>query len=289
MFSHDSGRVDSGDSEGKTFGDCAVLYRTNVQSRSIIEAFERSGIPYEVSGEKQLAEYDFVRNVTVFLKTASGENVDLESAALLTKSFGVRKKDPAWKELLTKAGQVLQNNGLEPAIGTLAQWPGFQTLIEKEKETKDLFGRLMRIASLNNNLQSFVDYIQLQQSDDSLERRAEKVSLLTLHAAKGLEFPVVFIAGCEDGLVPLVREGKYFDPAEERRLFYVGMTRAKELLYLTSARRRTMYGKTNEARPSPFLADIKEELKTYEKAMKNKAAKKAESEQISFMGELFEG
>jgi superfamily I DNA/RNA helicase len=145
----------------------------------------------------------------------------------------------------------------------------------------------MRIATFHSNLQSLIDYILLQHSEDPADFRAERVSLLTLHASKGLEFPVVFITGCEDRLVPLVREGKKFDPAEERRLFYVGMTRAKHRLYLTRARRRTMYGKTADTRPSPFLADIGEELKTYEAAAAMKLRKAAESEQMDFLGELF--
>ena len=288
MFSHDSGRVDSGDSEGKTFGDCAVLYRTNVQSRSIMEAFERSGIPYEVSGEKQLAEYDFVGNVITFLLIASGKQVDADSEASLRKSLNIKKKDPSWPALIDETARALQNTGLESALILIAPWPGFRDMSDTKKETKGLFDRLVRIARLHDDLQAFTDYIQLQQSDDSLERRAEKVSLLTLHAAKGLEFPVVFIAGCEDGLVPLVREGKNFNPAEERRLFYVGMTRAKARLYLTGARRRTMYGKTHDARQSPFLLDIKEELKTCEKAMRKKAEKKAGSEQISMFDTLLQ-
>ena len=93
---------------------------------------------------------------------------------------------------------------------------------------------------------------------------AEKVTLLTLHAAKGLEFPVVFIVGCEKSLLPLDLEHMTGDKEEERRLLYVGMTRAKERLYLLSAKRRRLYGKTYENEPSPFLADIKEELKAYE-------------------------
>jgi DNA helicase-2/ATP-dependent DNA helicase PcrA len=88
------------------------------------------------------------------------------------------------------------------------------------------------------------------------------VSLLTLHAAKGLEFPVVFLVGCEDGLLPL-RFGGRLDPAqaaEERRLFFVGMTRARSRLYLSHARRRRWHGTVRDAAPSPFLADIEEAL-----------------------------
>jgi DNA helicase II / ATP-dependent DNA helicase PcrA len=290
MFSQDSGRVDYGDSGRKTFGDCAVLYRTNVQSRLIVEALDRSGIPFQVSGEKPLSEYDVVRNVITFLMKASGKQVDPDSDASLTKTLCAGKKDPAWHVLVDETEQVLKDAGVKAAIGRFAAWPGVQELLKKEKGTKELFERLMRIATLHNTLESFTDYIQLQQTEDLLEYQAEKVSLLTLHAAKGLEFPVVFIAGCEDGLVPLVREGKEFDPAEERRLFYVGMTRAKELLYLTGARRRTIYGKTIDTRPSPFISDIKEELKTYETALSKKPLKrKQDSEQLDLWGNCVRG
>jgi DNA helicase-2/ATP-dependent DNA helicase PcrA len=286
MFSHDSGRVESGESGEKTFGDFAVLYRTNAQSRLIVEAFERSSIPFQVSGEKPLSEYEVVRNVIAVLKIVSGGQVDPDEEATLKKSMHIRKNDQAWEGMITIAAQAFRTSGVKAALDTFITWPGFAELLNNEKGGKELLDRLLRIAGLNNSFQTFADYLQLQQGDDAIERRAEKVSLLTLHAAKGLEFPVVFIAGCEHGLVPLVREGKEYDPLEERRLFYVGMTRAKELLYLTGARRRTIYGKINEARPSPFLADIKEELKTYEKAMKKKTVKKAESEQMNIFDQL---
>ena len=286
MFSHDSGRVDGAESGEKTFGDCAVLYRTNAQSLAVVEAFERSGIPYQVSGDKQLADYEFVKDIVALLLLASGNEMEAESLKALKRSLGFEKK-AVWQDFVSGMSRELQDEGLETALNKLAQSPGIKDRIEKEKSSKDLFSRLLRIARLQVSLQFFVDYIQLQQSDDSLVPAAEKVSLLTLHAAKGLEFPVVFIAGCEQGLVPLLREGKEFDPAEERRLFYVGMTRAKELLYLIHARRRTLYGKTIDARPSPYLSDIEEELKTYEKAAAMKVKKVAECEQTDFMGELF--
>ena len=91
--------------------------------------------------------------------------------------------------------------------------------------------------------------------------RADRISLLTLHAAKGLEFEAVFIAGCEDGLLPL--EWSRRDPAnleEERRLFYVGVTRAKSNLVLTRAKKRLWRGKVRERSPSPYLADVEERL-----------------------------
>src|SRR3989338_8689565 len=110
----------------------------------------------------------------------------------------------------------------------------------------------------------------LRAAEETLDYNVEKVSLLTLHAAKGLEFPVVFIAGCEEHLLPLDAAGTTGDGEEERRLFYVGMTRAKEFLYLTRAERRQLFGKGMFNGPSPFLADIKEDLKAYEAGRRKK-------------------
>ena len=99
---------------------------------------------------------------------------------------------------------------------------------------------------------------------DQLIEKSESVHFLTLHGSKGLEFSVVFIIGCEEGLLPLQLDGFFCDMEEERRLFYVGMTRAKERLYLTRAKRRFLFGKKLESLPSRFLSDVKEELKAYE-------------------------
>ena len=93
----------------------------------------------------------------------------------------------------------------------------------------------------------------LGQNEEELEYNVEKVSLMSLHAAKGLEFPVVFIIGCEDNLLPLDLIGMKGDPQEERRLFYVGMTRAKEHLYLTHAKRRQLFGQTLDPKSFPLF------------------------------------
>jgi len=120
----------------------------------------------------------------------------------------------------------------------------------------------------------------LGQNEEQLEYNVEKVSLMSLHAAKGLEFPVVFIVGCEENLLPLDLMGMKGDPQEERRLFYVGMTRAREHLYLTLARRRQLFGRTLMQNPCAFLADIAEELKAYEAAKHSTPKKDPDAAQM---------
>ena len=110
-------------------------------------------------------------------------------------------------------------------------------------------------------LRQFLDRLLLREGADRYDREAEAITLMTLHAAKGLEFPVVFVAGCEAGILPYVRPGEEPDVDEERRLLYVGMTRAQRALYLTRSRRRTLFGKTEKRAPSPFLAEIEARLR----------------------------
>lgn len=117
---------------------------------------------------------------------------------------------------------------------------------------------------------------------NSQDHKGDKVSLLTLHASKGLEFDVVFILGCEENLLPLNLFGMTSDAKEERRLFYVGVTRAKQQLFLVRAASRRLYGKTYQPLPSPFLADIKEELKEHEITQTKPAARKKDDQMTLF-------
>lgn len=185
MFSRDSGRVAATEEGAVSFGDIAVLYRLNSQSRVLREAFERSGIPFHVCGE------------------------------------------------------------------------------EVKEEDSDVALDVYRAANREPDLQ------------------AEKIALMTMHSAKGLEFSVVFIVGCEQNLLPLDLEGLTSDKEEERRLFYVGMTRAKERLYLVRAKRRLLYGKMYHPTPSPFLTDIEEGLKEYEKTTSRRRRKKKTEQQTT--------
>jgi DNA helicase-2/ATP-dependent DNA helicase PcrA len=130
-------------------------------------------------------------------------------------------------------------------------------------ESKEDLQRLIYFAQpFGKDLQGFLTSQALLKDSDIYQPGAEKISLLTMHAAKGLEFPVVFIAGCEDGLIPYRRPANASaDTDEERRLFYVAMTRAKERLIFSWARKRTLFGRTAIQSFSPFAQGIEKKLK----------------------------
>jgi len=129
------------------------------------------------------------------------------------------------------------------------------------------------------NVGSFFQNQALQTAADSYDSRAEKVTLMSMHASKGLEFPVVFVAGCEDGLIPFKRSAKRdVDDNEERRLFYVAMTRAKEVLFLTYACKRKIHGKIQARTVSPFVADVESQLKRMNEERKKQGPPKRQTQ-----------
>lgn len=135
-------------------------------------------------------------------------------------------------------------------------------MLKQYPERNEAVIRLIGLSKeFGNNSTDFFEMTALQTDTDIYDSQAEKVALMTMHAAKGLEFPVVFIAGFEKGFIPFIRDGEeQVDLDEERRLFYVAMTRSKERLYLTMAKKRTIYGKRTLRTISPFIKDIEQRL-----------------------------
>ena len=232
MFSHDSGRVKNTGASQCSFGDVAVLYRLNAQKNALKQAFERSGIPFQICGDRPLGLTP--EAVDALRKFASQTN--LKNPADILKAFAQSEEG---KSFLERDRQLA------------ADWDG-----------------LLNFSQKSDSLEDFFDQISLQKPEDYFEFNVEKVSLMTLHASKGLEFPVVFITGCEEGILPLDIANMRSDVEEERRLFYVGMTRAKDYLYLTRAFKRLLFGQAFNNPSSRFLADIKEDLKAYEQMQK---------------------
>ncbi|MGI9500636.1 MAG: UvrD-helicase domain-containing protein, partial [Geminicoccaceae bacterium] len=232
FFSIDSGRtVDSSGTANDrlpelSFSDFAVLYRTDAQAKAVVEAFDRSGMPYKKHNHDLLIE-------------------EPAAQAILHRVDPVAKVT-ASAELKAAAAAVMREAEAE--------------------EIDDLNATLQQLlalaASCEDRLDWFVDAVPLATEADCFDPRADRVSLLTIHAAKGLEFPVVFMIGMEDGILPL-RFGKTIGDAEfaeERRLAFVGMTRAMDRLFLTHADQRTWRGTSQELPSSPFLQDVSHEL-----------------------------
>jgi DNA helicase II / ATP-dependent DNA helicase PcrA len=251
FLSLDSGRADGGAEHGLSFADIAVLYRTDAQSGPLAEALGRAGMPFQKRSHDRLLDRPAVRALVRALRDRPPAG-DRSLAARLAEAAAAAEGADA-------AGQG------EPA-GAL-----------------DLLAPLA--ARCGDDLDRFLAELALGDEVDTWDPRADRVSLLTLHAAKGLEFPVVFLAGCEDGLLPL-RFGPPPSPeelAEERRLFFVGMTRARSHLFLSHARRRAWRGSVREAEPSPFLADLEAALLDHARSPARRRPQPATGDQLSFL------
>ncbi|MBI4550810.1 MAG: ATP-dependent helicase, partial [Candidatus Latescibacteria bacterium] len=327
LFSQDSGRVAREVEAERSFGEVAVLYRLNAQRGLLEEAFQRSGIPYQVSGDRPLIAQPGVSEVTAFLRLSHSAAVTPEAARRLLASVveGIGEKtasecEARWRKVAASvavdslrallksrtllsdraraglsgllqgidatAGQ-LRTSGISAALQSLLALPDWLAVFSADPAAEERLHKLIRLARLHTDVTAYLDHILLHGDAEPVGLDSERVSLLTLHAAKGLEFSVVFIVGCEQQLLPLQLPDRDSDSDEERRLFYVGMTRAKERLYLVRAKRRSLFGRTYETEPSPFLSDIAEALKQYEypETLSRPRAAKENTQQLNLFEE----
>lgn len=246
-FSLDSGRVaDDTRPVEYAFGDFAVLYRLNALARPLIAALERSGIPYQTVGQTP-----FFARPAVQIALAGMWLLHNPDSTIHRQRFGERLP------LAAAPGA---------SVREIAEWAGQAAGLDEETR-RQLAARAQPFGS---DLRAFLEMTALGSEADFYDPRADRVTLMTLHAAKGLEFPVVFIAGCEEGLLPYERAGEQPDVAEERRLFYVGMTRAQRKLVLSHARRRFLFGQFRENPRSRFIADIETALLELQKRVGSK-------------------
>jgi len=211
-----------------SFADFAVLYRTTAQAAAVSEALARRGFPVQRRSHARLAETPGVPEILAGLGTAPPAAVAERLAGAVQVALAAcDASDPA-----DRAGAKLAIRAAADVLAPLA-------------------------ARCGGDLDRFLDEVALGAEVDTWDPRADRISLLTLHAAKGLEFPVVFIVGCDDGLLPLRPwAGAEVDAGEERRLLFVGMTRATTRLVLLTAAERSIRGTVSRCAPSPFLASV---------------------------------
>ncbi|HEY9735971.1 MAG TPA: DNA helicase PcrA [Trichocoleus sp.] len=289
------------------WGDFAILYRTNAQSRAFEELLTRYSIPYQVVGGLRFYDRREIKDVLAYLRgiTNPDDSVSLKRVINVPRR-GIGKSTlekfdqaaqtlggvPMWeilsdetsaktlagrssKGVLEFAGLIKkyrerldETKGSEIIQGVLEDSGYIESL--KNEGTDEAFERIANVQELYNaalqfeeenedtSLIAFLANASLASDLDNVNEGQEKVSLMTLHSSKGLEFPVVFLVGMEQGLFPNFRSLE--DPAaieEERRLCYVGITRAKERLFISHARMRRLYGNVREpASPSLFLGEL---------------------------------
>lgn len=296
--------------EGEAYGDMAILFRTNAQSRVLEEKLMLQGIPYTMVGGTKFYDRKEIKDVLAYLRLlynpedslsltriinvpkrnigattlehvadyAEEQGISLFEALSETEELPVTKRAKTALEnfsalILDLLGQVEEKDVLS-LMETVIQETGYGNMLDQEaardpqgESRKENVGQLLNVAkeyldsNPDGNLQDFLENVALVSDVDSFEENESKVTLMTLHAAKGLEFPVVFLVGLDEGLFPHSRT--LMDPAqieEERRLAYVGITRAERQLYVTNASTRTMYGRVSAYLPSRFLEEIPHEL-----------------------------
>ncbi|MBI2858525.1 MAG: DUF3553 domain-containing protein, partial [Chloroflexi bacterium] len=298
------------------YGDCAVMYRTNAQSRALEEAFIRYGLPFRLIAGSRFYERREVKDVIAYLRlilnptdsvsllrviNVPGRGIGdrtLVELSMWANSLGISQFEAL--SLLAEKGESSElrhpfnPRSAKALIGFAQMIKGFIDQI-RELDVVELLDRVVADSGYKDYIQAmgdgeerwdnvlelrtvaqqykemlppeglaaFLEGVTLVSDVDELDESLNAATLITLHQAKGLEFPVVFIVGMEDGILPHIRS--YDDPEqmeEERRLCYVGITRAKQKVYLVRAFRRSLMGSSTVNPPSRFLADIPRDLTT---------------------------
>jgi DNA helicase-2/ATP-dependent DNA helicase PcrA len=301
---------DAGGTDGprRRYGDVAVAYRINAQSRVLEESFIRFGIPYQLVGGTRFYERREVKDTLAYVRVARNpaDRVALERIINVpARGIGDKTLEElrAWAEHGgLSVWQAVEAAATNPNLGSRARTSlgefaalvrglaavaaveppsavfdaalersGLHDLIvDGSEEGEDRWANLVELRNhaaefdelgVPEGLDRMLEEVALISDQDTLEDRPDRVTLITLHAAKGLEFPVVFMVGMEEGLLPHQRALEdERELEEERRLTYVGMTRAKDRLYLVYARHRSVWGAGAATEPSRFLTEVPEEL-----------------------------
>lgn len=256
------------------WSDFAVLYRTNAQSRVIEEIFLSEGVPYRLVGALRFYERKEVKDMLAYLRFILNPD-DTHSLARIintpTRGIGPKtfqaggEKVQLFLQQMQTVREFAANNTPQAVLEMVLQTTKYQDFVDDG--TPEGEARWENVEELRNlsvefeNLPDFLEHVALVSDVDNYDGDADAVTMMSLHASKGLEFTTVFLTGLEEGLFPHMRALDNQDEMdEERRLCYVGMTRARKRLYMTHARQRIIHGGLTNTIPSRFLYEIDQKL-----------------------------
>lgn len=287
--------------DGCRFSDMAVLYRANAASRTIEDMFMRSAIPYRVLSGLRFYDRMEIRDMIAYLRLIKNHaddislkriintpsrkigKVTLDSIAAIAAREGCSMYQAigghlsefkggvaTFYSLIEELSTMANTLPMDELVNTVFERSGYAMLLQKDEKGEE---RIANVAELVNGAKHYSETVEEPSFDDYMDNLAlvsdidnydedlDAVVLMTMHAAKGLEFPIVYIAAMDDGIFPsFMSIYSEEDLEEERRLCYVGITRAREKLYITGAHQRMVYGKTSPYRPSRFLEEIPTDL-----------------------------
>ena len=253
-FSIDSKRVENNDvPQVFGFADFAILLRSRRQLPPIEEALSRSGIPFDSYNDGLLIDDPTIALIFQILEN----HFSARAHSKRTLKDNTNVNAVTINNIVVEMGPLFSSESVQSILKWLWERLTHELLGPPQSSQKD---KLLQFAQpFENRLGEFLDALVLKRKIDEMDK-ADRISILTLHASKGLEFPVVFIPGCEDDIIPLKLHNKEFNVEEERRLLYVGMTRAQQYLYLSYAKQRTIFGQKSIQQPSVFLRPISTSL-----------------------------
>ena len=308
--------------EQGSFSDCAILYRTNAQSRVIEEMLMRESVPYKVLSGLRFYDRKEIKDIIAYLRVVYNPNDDVSLAriinepkrkignATLEKARNIaREKETSLYDVISHAddypefktaikkllgfseiiqsliklkdtvtieeltGRILNDTGYMPTL-VMEDTTESKTRIENFGEFISVITEFEKNEETGNTLGEFLENISLVSDIDGYDENEDSAVLMTIHSAKGLEFPIVFLSGLEEGLFPGMRSMESDDDIEEeRRLCYVAITRAKEQLYITKTISRTIHGKTMPTTASRFFKEIPVEYLEDKTTLQPKVAK----------------
>jgi DNA helicase-2/ATP-dependent DNA helicase PcrA len=294
----------------RRYGDFAILYRTNAQSRAFEERFLRERIPHRIVGALRFFDRKEIKDLVAYLRLLVNPDdavslrriintpprkigqqtllaIQLHAAERQLSPYRAMQDPDLLKLVPTQAARAIlgfvaliedlrafaERERLTPLVKYLIERTGYLTWLEERKDAESV-DRAANVREFLTVVQRFEETAEQTQGDasplaflqhvalvtdaDTLGEQGDQVLLMTLHTAKGLEFPVVFLVGLENGLLPHALSETPADIEEERRLCYVGMTRAKDELHLLFAQSRRYYGSRRWSEPSPFLRALKD-------------------------------